>query len=143
MTSPWNSYRQVATQTAQPGQLVLMLFDGAIRFLERALLGFEHTDPLEFNVTINNNLLRALAIINELNASLDTDQGGEFAANQRRLYNYMEWRLQQSNLRKHKPGIVEIIGILGSLREAWAQMLKQQAAGGEASTNRPSVMAMG
>ena len=53
--NPWKSYRQVATQTASPGQLVLMLYEGAIRFLERARLGFAQEDPAEFNLTINNN----------------------------------------------------------------------------------------
>ena len=47
------SYRTIATQTAPPGQLVLMLYDGAIRFLECALAAFEYEDPLEFNETIN------------------------------------------------------------------------------------------
>ena len=49
-------------QTAPPGQLVVMLYDGAIRFLERANVGFQHDDPLEFNATINNNVLRAQEI---------------------------------------------------------------------------------
>ena len=48
LRQPWQSYRQVSTQTASPGQLVLMLFDGAIRFLDRALEGFELEDPVEF-----------------------------------------------------------------------------------------------
>ncbi|HTA29487.1 MAG TPA: flagellar export chaperone FliS, partial [Candidatus Cybelea sp.] len=64
---PWDSYRKVATQTATPGQLVLMLYDGALSFLEKALTGFDYTDPRLFNQTINNNILRAQAIIHEMN----------------------------------------------------------------------------
>jgi hypothetical protein len=41
----WKSYRQIATQTAPPGQLLPMLFEGTLRFLERALQGFAHQDP--------------------------------------------------------------------------------------------------
>src|SRR5437867_13254576 len=93
---PWQSYRQVATQTASPGQLVLMLYDGAIRFLEQARAGFSNDDPLEFNQSIHNNILKAQAIINELNASLDTEKGGELAAKLRVLYNYMDRRLHES-----------------------------------------------
>ena len=63
--NPWASYRSVATQTASPGQLVLMLFDGAIRFLECALNGFGSEDIVESYQTINNNVLRAQAIIHE------------------------------------------------------------------------------
>ena len=55
--NPWQSYRQVATQTATPGQLVLMLFDGAIRFLDRALAGFDLDDPAECNSTVSNNVI--------------------------------------------------------------------------------------
>ena len=123
--NPWQSYRQVATQTAPPGQLVLMLYDGAIRFLERARLGFQYDDPLEFNLTINNNLLKAQAIISELNLSLNMEEGKECAANFRRLYNYFDRRLQESNQYKQEPGIVEVIGRLTILRDAWAEMLQK------------------
>ena len=63
--NPWQSYRKVATQTASPGHLVLMLYDGAISFLERALTGFNHGDPVQFHQTINNNIVRARAIVHE------------------------------------------------------------------------------
>src|SRR5215468_7180075 len=64
-SNPWKSYREVATQTAPRGQLVLMLFDGALRFLDRALMGFSKDDPAEFNQTISNNIIRAQDIIGE------------------------------------------------------------------------------
>lgn len=124
--NPWQSYRQVATQTAPPGQLVLMLYEGAIRFLERALGGFEHDDPAEFNVTINNNVLRAQEIIRELNVSLNMEGGGPFADNLRRLYDYLDRRLMESNLKKEDGGIREVIERLAVLRDAWAAMLQGQ-----------------
>ena len=43
--NPWKSYRETATLTAPPGQIILMLFEGAIRALERSLPGFSNTDP--------------------------------------------------------------------------------------------------
>src|SRR5271157_5838161 len=99
---PWQSYRKVSTQTASPAHLVLMLYDGAISFLERGLTGFNYTDPLQFNQTINNNVQRAQAIIHEMNARLDMDQGGEVAENFRRLYSYFYRRLLEANLKKKK-----------------------------------------
>jgi len=123
--NPWQSYRQVATQTASPGQLVLMLFDGAIRFLERARLGFAADDPLEFNQTIHNNVVRAQEIIAELNFSLNLEQGGELAATLRRLYDYMDGRLHESNQYKKEDGILDVIGRLTTLRDAWAEMLQK------------------
>lgn len=126
LANPWSSYRQVATQTATPGQLVLMLFDGAIRFLERARLGFAEPDPLEFNVAVNNNIQRAQAIIRELNNSLNVREGGEIATNFRRLYDYMDERLQESNFQKTEAGIDDVLRRLGILRDAWAEMLQRR-----------------
>lgn len=123
---PWNSYRQIATQTAPPGQLVLMLFDGAIRFLERSLAGFSYTDPGERNFTIHNNIQRSVEIIRELRYSLNIEAGGDLAETLRKLYGYFERRLNESNLGKRRDGIDEVIGHLKELREAWAGMLANQ-----------------
>jgi flagellar protein FliS len=123
-TNPWKSYRQIATQTASPGQLVVMLYEGAIRFLERALSGFEIEDPAEHNSLINNNVLRAQAIIRELDVSLNMQAGGEFSSNMRRLYDYLDRRLQASNVKKESSGIHEVIAQLSILREAWATVVR-------------------
>src|SRR5882724_12147306 len=96
VANPWKSYRRIATQTAPPGQLVLMLYEGAIKFLERALPGFSCDDPAQANMLVHNNLQRAQDIIRELNASLNMEQGGEFAQTLRRLYDYFDRRLMES-----------------------------------------------
>jgi len=124
--NPWESYRNVATQTASRGQLVLMLYDGAIRKLEQALEGFDLDDPAESISRINNNLQRAQDIIRELNYSLDVARGGELAAQLRRLYNYFDRVLDRSNRAKESDGIHEVIGRLNMLRGAWAEMLQNQ-----------------
>jgi flagellar protein FliS len=121
--NPWQSYQKVATQTASPGQLVLMLFDGAIRFLEQARNGFALEDPGEFNLTINNNVQRAQAIIDELNGSLDMVRGGELSRHLRGLYLYLDRRLDESNRTKTPEGIGECLERLDTLRNAWAEML--------------------
>jgi len=123
----WQSYRQVATQTASPGQLVLLLYNGIIRFLEQARLGFGLEDPKESNEAINNNLQRALAIINELSQSLNMAEGGEFAVRMRSLYDYFDRRLHESNMNKTEPGIVEVLKHVTILRDAWAEMLQKGA----------------
>jgi flagellar protein FliS len=123
--NPWQSYRKVATQTATPGHLVLMLYEGAIGFLEKSLTGFNYTDPLEFNLTINNNVIRAQAIIHEMNARLDMANGGEIAQNFRRLYDYLHRRLQEANLKKSRAPIEEVLMRLRELRDSWAEMLRQ------------------
>jgi flagellar secretion chaperone FliS len=124
--NPWACYRQVATQTASPGQLVLMLYDGTIGFLERALHGFSLEDPAELNQTVGNNVLRAQAILEELDRALDLSAGGEFAARMRGLYHYLDRRLMESNLRKEADGIREVVTRLSVIRDAWNEMLQQQ-----------------
>ncbi len=138
-SQPWNSYRQVATTTASPGHLVLMLFDGAIRFLEQARAGFALDDPLECNQTVHNNIVRAQKIIQELNYSLNMSAGGEFAATMRRLYDYFDSRLNQSNRNKCQEGVGEVITRLTTLREAWAEMLRGDADGGPTRASFESV----
>jgi flagellar protein FliS len=130
----WQSYRRVAVQTATPGHLVLMLYDGAINFLERALTGFNFKDPAEFNETINNNIIRAQAIIREMNARLDMERGEAAAETFRKLYNYFNRRLQQANFRKNREAIEEVIGHLREIREAWAEMLSRGGANAAAES---------
>jgi len=120
------SYQKIAAETVNPGQRILMLFNGSIRFLEKALVGFQQDDPLEFNQTINNNIQRAQDIIRELDAVLDMRAGGSFSDNMRQLYVYLDLRLQESNVRKHKAGVQEVLGLLTTLRDGWAEMLRQQ-----------------
>ncbi len=123
------SYQKIATETVSSGQRISMLFDGTVSFLEKALAGFERDDPLEFNQTINNNIQRAQAIIRELNAVLDMQAGGSFSERMRHLYFYLDRRLQESNIRKQKAGIQEVIGLVTTLRDAWSEMLRQQELG--------------
>lgn len=124
LINPWKSYHQTATLTAPPGQIVLMLYDGAIRFLERALNGFACSDPAELNMTVHNNLQRAGNVIRELDFALDLERGGELASTLHRLYEYFQRRLQDSNIRKERPGLEEVLQHLNGLRDAWATMLK-------------------
>ncbi|MBL8128838.1 MAG: flagellar protein FliS, partial [Chloroflexia bacterium] len=79
-------YRRVSTSTAPPGQIVLMLLEGALRFLERARAGFTGGDDVESIVEVNNNIIRAQEIIRELDHCLNFDQGGELARQLHRLY---------------------------------------------------------
>ena len=119
----WKSYRQIATQTAPPGQLVLMLFDGALNSMERAMTGFDLADPKQKNEAIHNNLQKAVDIIRVLNGSLNLAEGGKLAQTLRGLYNYFDQRIVESNLRKKREGITEVMTHMTELRNAWEKML--------------------
>ena len=128
LRSPLQSYKTISLETAPPGQLVLMLFDGAIKFLERAKLGFGIEDPVEMNETVHNNITRAQNIINELNSTLDMDQGGEVAVVLRDLYVYLDNRLFESNIRKELEGVQEVIDRLSTVQAGWSEMLELESA---------------
>lgn len=125
--NPFKSYRQISTQTAPPGQLVLMLFDGALKSLDCALIGFQQTDFAARNAAVQSHIGRATDIVRELNNSLDMDAGGELAETLRGLYGYFERRLTESNFKKTDTGIREIQPMLKQLRDAWCAMLANES----------------
>jgi len=125
------SYKTVAVDTASPGRLILMLFDGALRFMSAAELGFENTCARTRQETVHNNLIRAQDIIHELQRSLNLKQGGEFAANLFRLYDFMNTKLMEANMKKEPENIRIVARLLGEIRDAWEQMLREQGSGVE------------
>lgn len=121
------TYRTNAVLTASPGQLVLMLYDGVLKALAIAREGFAASpdDPRRIQI-INEQLLKAQAILNELQSGLNMEAGGEFARTMHRLYDYHNRRLLEANLRKQLEPVVEVEKLVRELRDAWAQMLSQQ-----------------
>ena len=120
------TYRANAVLTASPGQLVLMLYDGALKALALAREAFTQPaeDPRRIAV-INQHLLKAQAILIELQDGLNLEAGGEFARTLHRLYDYHNRRLFEANLRKQVEPVIEVERLVRELREAWAQMLTQ------------------
>jgi flagellar secretion chaperone FliS len=109
-----------------------MLFEGAIRSLDRAEGGFSMDDPAQGNEAIHNNIQRTQEILHELNMALDLENGGELAKTLRALYEYMDRRLLESNTTKTTAGVIEARRHLTVLREAWSQMLQGQPGGAPA-----------
>ena len=131
------TYRTNAVLTASPGQLVLMLYDGALMALALAREGFAQPEAdLRRIQTINTQLLKAQSILAELQSGLNFDAGGEFARTMDRLYNYHNRRLFEANLRKQVEPVIEVERLVRELRDAWAQMLTQHADAGAASVER-------
>jgi flagellar secretion chaperone FliS len=118
-------YRESAVLTASPGQLILMLFDRALRAMASARAAFDRpkTDLRRIEV-INRELLLAQSIFVELRGALNHEAGGEFAATMDRLYRYYNRRLREANLRKQVEPVVEVEGLFSVVREAWAEMLR-------------------
>lgn len=125
------TYRANSVLTASPGQLVLMLYDGALKALAIARDAFTQPvdDPKRIE-NINTQLLKAQAIITELQNGLNHDAGGEFARTMHRLYDYHNRRLFEANLRKQVEPVIEVERLIRELRDAWAEMLTQQNSAG-------------
>lgn len=133
------TYRTNAILTASPGQLVLMLYDGALKALALAREAFAQPESdLRRIAVINEQLLKAQAIINELQSGLNLEAGGEFARTMHRLYDYHNRRLLEANLRKREEPVIEVENLVRELRDAWAQMLAQN---GDASVERVRTVA--
>jgi len=126
---PARIYRANSVLTASPGQLVLMLYDGALGALGSAREAFDlpPSDLRRYEI-INRHLLKARKIIIELRRTLNFDAGGEIAPLLHRLYDYYNRRLLEANVRKDAEPVAEVERLLGELRNAWAEMLRQQGA---------------
>ena len=121
------TYRANAVLTASPGQLVLMLYDGALKALAIAQAGFERPeDDFRRYEIINDQIIKAQAIISELQSGLNFEVGGEFARTMHRLYDYHNRRLLEANLRKQVEPVIEVERLVRELRDAWAEMLCKQ-----------------
>ncbi|MGV6934770.1 flagellar export chaperone FliS [Paenibacillus sp. CMM36] len=94
INSPYQKYQQAQLQTASPGQLLLMLYDGAIRFIRAGIKGIEETN----HEKANTNLCKAQAVINELIAALNHDF--PISSTLYQVYEYMLHQLINANLKK-------------------------------------------
>lgn len=122
------AYQAQSVLTASPGQLILMLYDGALRFLGHARDALESPEETPQRIErINTNLLKAQAIVSELRASLNHD-AGDYAVNLDRLYDYYLRRLFEANMKKQVKPVIEVEGLLRQLRDGWAEMLKNEGA---------------
>lgn len=112
---PYQTYRKVQIETANPLELVIKLYDGAIRFMNLAEQSIK-----ENNIEMTNTyLVKSQAIFNELNASLDMEAGGEIAGNLRRLYEFLNRSLIEVNIRKDVELLRRLLKIVTELRSAW------------------------
>ena len=110
-------YKKTQVATVDRGRLIVLLYEGAISFLTKAKACLEESDIPGACGLIN----RAQDIIEELNASLNMDEGGDIAANLRRLYMFMGDELVQAKVKGKAEPLDEVIRMLTTLNEAWRQ----------------------
>lgn len=118
MIQPYQQYQRTQAQTASPGELIVMMYKGAIRFLAAARQSMESRD-LE---AANRSLLRAQEIVLELMISVDV-AAGPVGRNLFDLYEFMHRHLVQANVRKEPAMIGEVEGLMRELLGAWEQAI--------------------
>lgn len=121
INNPYEKYKNMQIQTSTPGQLILMLYDGAIKFCKQAKKGIEEKNLMD----ANKYLIKIQDIVTELMISLDMKSGGEIAKNLSTLYDYMLSRLLEANMKKDIAIIDEVQKMFEDLREAWGEAVKK------------------
>jgi flagellar secretion chaperone FliS len=111
------AYREASVMTASPEQLVVMLYDGAGRFLRQAEGAMVDGTWL----AASEKLGRAEAIIDELLATLDMD-AGEVAERLQAIYVFCKARLIEARLERDAGRVDQVARLLAELRDAWAQI---------------------
>jgi flagellar protein FliS len=124
VTNGYHQYQRTQTETASPGQLIVMMYNGAIRFLTIARQKIDARDV----PGAHTNLLRAQEIILELMINVDVGVG-PVARNLFDLYEFMHRHLVKANCDKDSGKIEEVIGLLRELVPAWEQAIAADAKG--------------
>ncbi len=125
------AYLQTQVTTNNQGEILVMLYDGAIKFLSSAKERIAAKDPAGKGILIS----KAMDVLNELDSTLNMEKGGELAKNLHSLYDFCNRRLLMANLKQSAEIVDEVLKVLTGLRGAYAQILdnpEAQAAAEEA-----------
>jgi flagellar protein FliS len=112
------AYRQQSVLTAPPGRLVVMLYDGCLRFLFQSAHALREND----RTTSLSRMRRAEAIIDELTVTLDFERGGDIASRLQGIYIFCRRHLSEAWRDGDATKIDQVIALLGELRETWAEI---------------------
>lgn len=113
-----NAYKQNSVTTASPGELTLMLYNGCIKFLGKAKVAMQNKNIEEQNI----NILKTQAIVDELMTTLNMDI--EISKQMLPLYEYMNHRLTEANIKNDSAIIEEVEGLVTEFRDTWKEVIK-------------------
>jgi len=120
MNAFWNQYQQNHVNQATPEQILIMLYDGAIRNTVQAIEALANSDRIRKAESIS----KAMHIISTLSDTLDHQIGGEVAENLDALYNYMIREMSNGNLNNDPAPLRNVEGLLRDLRETWSEAIE-------------------
>ena len=116
--NPYAQYNQNKILTASPAELTLMLYDGAIKFCNIAIMGVEQNDVSK----AHNNIMKVQKIIEEFQLTLNFKY--EIANDFNNVYNYLMKRLREANMTKDKAILEEIDEHLHTMRDTWKEVMR-------------------
>lgn len=120
MNAQMDQYTRNKILTATPAELTLLLYDGAIKFCNIAIMGIEQGDIQK----THNNIIKVEKIIEEFQITLNFDY--PIANDFNTVYNYIMKRLRQANVEKSKEILEEVNAHLHTLRDAWKEVMRKQ-----------------
>ena len=114
-----NEYRQNEVATSSQGKLIVMMYEGALKFVALAIDGIDNQDLSKKGLYIN----KTHDIINELSCALDMKKGGDVAQKLESLYQFILHQLTLANIKSDSKALESIVNVLTPLMEAWKELL--------------------
>lgn len=121
MKSGYQQYKKTSVESASREKLLLMMYEGAIKYVKRAQLAVEKKDI----AGRGENIGRAFDIITELNNTLNHEIGGELASNLEQLYMFVTDQLTQANIQGKREHLDNALKVLTTLYEGWLQAVER------------------
>lgn len=134
MSTGYQTYRKTQTHTADRSELLLMLYDGALRFTRRAIEAIEANDVVAKCQAIS----RAVAIIAELHSTLDHEVDEELTGNLSALYLFCLDSYTEANAKGSTTPLRAVTPVLETLREGWGEAIRQVRAEGRSPQAEPA-----
>lgn len=116
--NPYQQYQQNSVTSAGKGELTLILYDGAVKFIKQGIKFMEENKIQD----VHNSIIKAQEIITYLRETLNMEY--EISGNLSSLYEYINRRLFEANLKKDKMILGEALGLVVDLRDTWKETIK-------------------
>ncbi|RXZ01856.1 flagellar export chaperone FliS [Fictibacillus sp. S7] len=118
LPNPYQSYQNNSVQTASPGELTLMLYNGCLKFIQLSKQAIQHKNIQEKNT----NCLKAQKIIQELMVTLNMDSS--VSGILLPMYDYLNRRLIEANIQSNLEILDEVEGLVKELRDTWKEVIQ-------------------
>ncbi|MCB0356133.1 MAG: flagellar export chaperone FliS [Bdellovibrionales bacterium] len=119
--NPFQKYKNTSVESASREKLLLMMYEGAIKYVKKALLAIENQNIAERGMNVGY----AYDVIMELNNTLNHEVGGEVAKNLEQLYLFMTTELIKANINADKEKLQSVLKILETLYDGWVQAIEK------------------